>query len=161
MLISKFDLKRKMNKYKVRSQVPSDLQGRSLEPSLHPIRDPRALSPKGNRKPAAEHVRSQMGSWVQRALITKGALVETANRRNRLHHRGLWERTVFRIWTALTSLSFYIFWQRGCNGPLPGNAWRRRLNGHLSSALVQGPPLQAIWYCTTHRLATVNRVTDN
>ena len=53
MLISKFDLKRKMNKYKVRSQVPSDLQGRSLEPSLHPIRDPRALSPKviGNPQP--------------------------------------------------------------------------------------------------------------
>ena len=102
-----------------------------------------------------------MGSWVQRALITKGALVETANRRNRLHHGGLWERTVFRIGTALTQLSVYIFWQRGCNGPLPGNAWRRQLNGHLSLALVQGPPLQAIWYCTTHRLATVNRVTDN
>ena len=113
MLISKFDLKRKMNKYKVRSQVPSDLQGRSLEPSLHPIRDPRALSPKGNRKPAAEHVRSQMGSWVQRALITKGALVETANKRNRLHHRGLWgaHRVQNRKRTHLT-LSLYLLAER-------------------------------------------------
>ena len=108
MLISKFDSKRKMNKYKVRSQVPSDLQGRSLEPSLHLISDPQAL-----RKPAAEHVRSQMGSWVQRALITKGALVETANKRNRLHHRGLWgaHRVQNRKRTHLT-LSLYLLAER-------------------------------------------------
>ena len=34
-------------------------------------------------------------------------------------------------------------------------------NGHLSGALVQGTPLQAIWSRTTHRLATDIRVADN
>ena len=101
------------------------------------------------------------GFMGARALITKVLWWKLRIKRNRLHHGGLWERTAIRIGTALTQLSVYIFWQRGCNGPLPGNAWRRQLNGHLSLALVQGPPLQAIWYCTTHRLATVNRVTDN
>ena len=41
-------------------------------------------------------------------------------------------------------------WQSGCNGPNPRECMVASPNGPLSSALVQGPPLQAIWSCTTH-----------
>ena len=103
-----------------------------------------------------------MGSWVQRALITKGALVETANRRNRLHHGGLWERTVFRIGTALTSLLIYnlagkeavMAHYRGMRGGVD-------LTDTSAQRWFKALPSRQFGTVFTHRLATVNRVTDN
>ena len=52
-------------------------------------------------------------------------------------------------------------WQSGCNGPNPGNAWRRHLTDPSAERWFKALPSRQFGPAFTHRLATVGRVADN
>ena len=100
--------------------------------------------------------------WVHgraRLHIATQALVETANKRNRLHPRGQEHRAALTF--TLTSHSLLA-----PNSAVAVMAHTREctavsFNGSPNRALVQGPPLQAIWSCIIRHLAADDRVADN
>lgn len=145
-MISVLDINRGKEQVK---KSPSDLQGRSFNRHY----TPRPASPFPTR--VIETVRTEralrIGFLSERVLqiAHTSALVETANRRNRLHHRGTEARRTTKTHLAGNNLilsvgSVAVMAQiQGMHGGVLNN-------GYLSVALVQGPPLQAVWYCMTH-----------
>ena len=111
--------------------VPSDFQGRTINPSPCSAADPRVMT--FVQRLIATARRSLMGSRSIRPGRTRNTTVETANRRNKIHHWAHPNPTEPAAVMARHSRECVLVFHS--TDPLAG-------------ALVLRYPLRAIWYCT-------------